>query len=159
MQGRRMGPVSYILAGLAMRYGQLGDESRLQAITEFQCFHKYPGERIDEFLSRFNVVRIRAEQDGGFHQSIELHALQLMRSMNLNPQQFSTFLTPFGLRLPNTVREFEELQSHMRRIFTLLNMPLVTSDKAYMPLGKRGQALIIKEHNMLFLALHLLLTR
>ena len=47
MQGRRMGPVSYILAGLAMRYGQLGDESRLQAITEFQCFHKYPGERID----------------------------------------------------------------------------------------------------------------
>ena len=42
-----------------------------------------------------------------------------MRSMNLNPQQFSTFLTPFGLRLPNTVREFEELQSHMRRIFHL----------------------------------------
>ena len=65
------------------------------------------------------MVRIRAEQDGGFHQSIELHALQLMRSMNLNPQQFSTFLTPFGLRLPNTVREFEELQSHMRRIFHL----------------------------------------
>ena len=119
MQGRRMGPVSYILAGLAMRYGQLGDESRLQAITEFQCFSKYPGERIDEFLSRFNVVRIRAEQDGGFQQSIELHALQLMRSMNLNPQQFSTFLTPFGLRLPTTQREFEELQSHMRRIFHL----------------------------------------
>ena len=119
MQGRRMGPVSYILAGLAMRYGQLGDESRLQAITEYQCFHKYPGERIDEFLSRFNVVRIRAEQDGGFQQSIELHSLQLMRSMNLNPQQFSTFLTPFGLRLPTTIREFEELQSHMRRIFHL----------------------------------------
>ena len=74
MQGRRMGPVSDILASLVMRYGQLGDESRLQAITEFQCFSKYPGERVDEFLSRFNVVRIRVEQDGGFHQSIEFHA-------------------------------------------------------------------------------------
>ena len=93
-----MGPVSYILAGLAMRYGQLGDESRLQAITEYQCFNKYPGEHIDELLSRFIVVRIRAQDDGGFQQSIELHALHLMRAMNLNPQQYTMFLTPFGFR-------------------------------------------------------------
>merc|ERR1712185_312153 len=39
--------------------------------------------------------------------------------MNFNSQQFTMFLTPFGLRLSQTQREFEEMQSHMRRVFHL----------------------------------------
>ena len=57
--GRQLDPVSYILVVLAMRFAQLDDESRLQAMTELWAFDKHPGENINELLARFQVVRDR----------------------------------------------------------------------------------------------------
>ena len=40
-----------------MRFAQLDDESRLQAMTELWAFDKHSGENINELLARFQVVR------------------------------------------------------------------------------------------------------
>jgi len=116
IRGRQYDPVGYILAGLSARYAKLGDETRLAAMVQFQCFQRLPGERINSFLDRFERVRWRAEAEGNFVQSVEASALQLMRCMNLSAQQFMQYTQPFGGKLPHTDDEFREMQSHMRRI-------------------------------------------
>ncbi len=116
LQGRRLDPVSFLMAGLAQRYAQLGDESRLAAMVEFQSFQRLQGEGINQLLDRYSIVRHRAEIEGNFVMSVEACCLQLLRCMHLSPQQFLQYLQPFGGRLPFNEDEFMELQSHMRRI-------------------------------------------
>ena len=61
VRGRFVDPISYIMTGLSSRYSQLGDESRLAAMMEFQAFQRYQGENIDALLDRFDLVRRREE--------------------------------------------------------------------------------------------------
>ena len=98
--GRRLDPVTYILVGLAMRYTQLGDESCLAALVEFQAFQRNRGQSINQLLDSFDIVRRRAEEKGNFVQSVEASAPQLLRCCHLRTQQFLTYLAPFGGRLP-----------------------------------------------------------
>ncbi len=81
-------PVTYTLAGLAMKYEQLGDRTRLTAMVEFQAFQRRHGESVSELLDQYDA----------------------------STQQSSTYLAPFGCRFPNKEHEFRELQSHMRRL-------------------------------------------
>ena len=46
---RPLDPVSYILVVLAIRFAQLDDESRLQAMTELWAFDRMPGEDVSTF--------------------------------------------------------------------------------------------------------------
>ena len=66
VRGVRYDAVGYILAGLTARYAQLGDESRLAAMMEFMNFHRNPGEDINIFFDRYDLVRRRAEDEGHF---------------------------------------------------------------------------------------------
>ncbi len=56
LQGRRLDPVSFLMAGLAQRYAQLGDESRLAAMVEFPSFQRLQGEGINQLLDRYSIV-------------------------------------------------------------------------------------------------------
>ncbi len=47
MRGKRLDLVSYLLSGLAMRYAQLGDETRLAAMNEMLAFRRNSGENIN----------------------------------------------------------------------------------------------------------------
>ena len=55
INGRRVDPVTYILTMLAERYAQLGEESRLKAMSEIFEFHRRGHERIDDLLARFST--------------------------------------------------------------------------------------------------------
>ena len=61
--GIPLDPVSYILTVLAIRFAQLDDESRLQAMTELWAFDEHSGENINELLARFQVVREREQRE------------------------------------------------------------------------------------------------
>jgi len=120
MNGVNHGPVAYIVAGLEMRFAQLADETRLAAMNEFMAFARYPNERINQLLNRYEIVRTRAAREGNFGMSIEGCALQLLRVCHVNPQQLVQFLQPYGGRLPTTEQEFRDLLAHMRRIGHIL---------------------------------------
>ena len=60
INGVQLDPVAYILAGLEMKFGQLRDEARIAAMTEFSAFSRKPNESINALLSRFEVVRNKA---------------------------------------------------------------------------------------------------
>ena len=66
--GVQLGPASYILTVLAIRFAQLDDESRLQAMTELWAFDKLPGEDINTFLAEYDVMRERASRAGSVRQ-------------------------------------------------------------------------------------------
>lgn len=81
--GRPLDPVSYIRTVLAMRFAQLDDETRLQAMTELWALDKHPGENINELQTRFQEVRDRAAREGGFQMSTEGSALQIIRALGI----------------------------------------------------------------------------
>ena len=109
-------PVSYIIAGLRGRFGQLDEETRLAAMTEMLAFTRHPQENINQVLSRYELVRGRARDEGNFVMSVEGAALQLLRACHCSPAQLMTLLQPLNNNLPTTEAEFRQLQDRMRRI-------------------------------------------
>ena len=120
INGEQLDPVGYLLKGLEERFGQLDDEQRLAAMTEFQAFARYPGETINAVLSRYANVRQRAQELGNFVQSIEACALQLLRACSCSPTQLMQFTAPFNGRMPSTEGEFLAMQANMRRVGHIL---------------------------------------
>jgi len=115
-EGVAYDPVSYIIAGLRGRYGQLDEETRMAAMTELLGFVRHQNETINQVLARYELVRGRARNEGQFVMSVEGSAMQLMRACHVTPSQMMTLLQPFNHNLPATEAEFRQLQSTMRRI-------------------------------------------
>ena len=92
--GIQLDPVSYLLQGLSHRFAPLDDESRLRAAQELLSFSRHPHETIDALITRFELVRSRARQEGGGAQvSTETASLLLLRACNCTSEQFQS-LTP-----------------------------------------------------------------
>ena len=61
VNGQQVDGVTYLIAALQARWGQLEEENRLTAMTEYMAFTRHPNESINNLLTRFEVVRQRAE--------------------------------------------------------------------------------------------------
>ena len=109
-------PVAYLLVGLEQRFAPLDEEQRLVALTEFLAFKRHHGESIDDFLSRYQIIRSRARMEGNFVMSIEAYAFLLVRIMKTDAQEFTLLLQPFGGRLPSTEMQFQAMLAHKRRL-------------------------------------------
>ena len=120
VDGVHRDPVSYVILGLRQRFGQLDEEMRLAAMTEMLAFQRRRNETINQVLSRYEVVRSRARDEGNFVMSVEGSALQLLRACHVSSSQMVTLLQPFNNQLPNTEAQFRALQEHMRRIGHIL---------------------------------------
>ena len=120
VNGVQLDPVSYVIHGLHTRFAQLGEESRLVAMTEMLSFQRRPNEGINEVLTRYEVVRQRARNEGQFVMTTEGCALQLLRACGVTTQQFFYLLQPFGNRLPTTEQEFGQMQGNLRRMGHIL---------------------------------------
>ena len=59
-------PVAYFLGALQLRFANLEEESRLQSMTEMLAFARRQGEDINALLTRYEVVRQRAANEGRF---------------------------------------------------------------------------------------------
>ena len=65
VDGIHVDPLTYVVTHLADRFAVLGEESRLAAMTELMTFSRRQGETIDQLLSRFDLVRQRAQDPRG----------------------------------------------------------------------------------------------
>ena len=120
VNGVQLDPVSYIIHGLHTRFAQLGEESRLVAMTEMMSFHRLPNESINDVLTRYEVVRQRARNEGQFVMTIEGCALQLLRTCGVSTQQFMQVIANFGNRLPTTDEEWGNMTRFLRRMGHIL---------------------------------------
>ena len=114
--GAQADPVTFLLAQLAHHFAPLGEESRLQAMTELMSFHRTSGEAIDAMLSRFMTLRYRASSNGvGMAMSYEGYSWLLLRACRPNSQQLLNLLQPFQGQFIATEAHFNNLQMALRR--------------------------------------------
>ena len=118
--GRQLEPVAYLLATLASRYAMLGEETRLQAMTDLMSFQRRHGENINDILARFDNVRFKAQNEGQFVMSYEGYSLHLLRAVGVGHDHLMTLLQPFGGRLPTDQLQFEQMTAQMRRLGHIL---------------------------------------
>ena len=80
--GQLYDPVTYLLGALQPRFANLEEETRLQSMTEMLAFSRRQGEDINALLTRYEVVRQRAANEGRFVMSVEGSALQILRRLS-----------------------------------------------------------------------------
>ena len=96
VNGVQLDPVSYLLHGLSARFGPLDEESRLRATQDLLSFSRRQGETVDTLISRFELVRSRARNEGGGVLSVEIAALILLRACGVSSDQFQTLTQPLA---------------------------------------------------------------
>ena len=116
INGVQTDPLTYLIHSLCERFGQLGEEQQLSAMTELMTFTRYPVERIDALLARYDQVRQRARDTGGLMLNVEGMAWVLLRAVGVNDQQLLTLLQPTQGRFPRTTAELDALQVLLRRM-------------------------------------------
>ena len=117
VNGVQRGPVEYLLHQLASTFAPLGEEARLQAMTELMSFHKQRHENIDSIISRFRIVKWRAAQgNAGIKMSQEAYAWIFLRAIGASGMQLVQILQPFNGHFPNTEQMIEEMFMTLRRM-------------------------------------------
>ena len=116
INGQQLDPVSFLLHGLQVRFAPLDEENRLRAAQDLLSFSRRSGESVDTLISRFEITRQRARDEGGGAISLETASLLLLRACGVSAEQFQSLTQPFGYRLPTTELEFTQLGHHLRRM-------------------------------------------
>ena len=84
VNGVQTDPVTYVIHALAEQFAQLGEENRIGTMADLLNFHRGNGESIDELLSRFDLIRMRAHEHGQLALSIQGLSFVLRRSVGVN---------------------------------------------------------------------------
>ncbi|CAK9099803.1 unnamed protein product [Durusdinium trenchii] len=140
--GNHLDPVSYLAQGLASRFAPLDDETRLRAAQDLLAFQRRQGETVDALITRFELTRSRARNDGGGAQvSVETGSLLLLRACGVTAEQFQALTQPFGFRLPSNDEQFNALCAHIRRLGHIIErQPLnIASTLRHNPMNQHGQ--------------------
>jgi len=103
VNGVHRGPVEYLLHQLASSFAPLGEEARMQAMTELMSFHAQRNETIDSVISRFRIIRWRGAQgNAGIQMTWEGYCWIFLRAIGMNGMQLVTLLQPFQGQFPIT---------------------------------------------------------
>ena len=113
--GNQITGLMMLVQTLARRYMPLEQEMSTRAISDFMNFDRIPGESIDALLVRFDVLRARAQQRGGFGINHGGLAWILLRSLRLNAEQTDRLLQFIGGALPHNDAEMGMLIERIRR--------------------------------------------
>ena len=92
INGTQVDPMTFLMHALSERYSQLGEETRLSAITELMNFARRGRERIDDLITRFDTIRQRANQEGQMTMSVQGLSWILLRACQVNDTQLMTLL-------------------------------------------------------------------
>ena len=114
--GLQLDPLSYLVVGLHARFAPLGEETRLQAMTDLLSFGRRSGEGMNQVLTRYEIVRQRARTEGFFAMSTEGCAFQLLRACGVSANQMMHLLQPFNTNLPANEQQLNSLFASISRM-------------------------------------------
>ena len=115
VNGNQVTGLMMLVQTLARRYLPLEQEQSTRAISDFMNFDRIPGESVDALLVRFDVLRARAQQRGGFGINHGGLAWILLRSLRTNAEQTDRLLQFIGGALPHNDVEMGMLVERIRR--------------------------------------------
>ena len=93
----------------------LDAESSTKSIAEFLGFRRLPGEGVDDVLARFKVLRLRAQNAGGFVMGPQGLAWLLLQALQIGPEGWDRLLAPLQGALPQHEADLGQLIERIRR--------------------------------------------
>eukprot|EP00439_Symbiodinium_sp_Y106_P053403 s1276_g7.t1 len=120
INGHHVDPLTYIMHALAERFADLGEELRLTSITDLFNFGRQGNERIDELITRFDLIRQRSYDLGQLTMSVTGLAYILLKACEVSDTQLIQLLAPLQGRFPNDDQEFQILKTQLRRMGHIL---------------------------------------
>ena len=120
INGAQVDPLTYLMHALQERFGNLGEEVRVQAITELMTFNRKGNEPVDSLLVRFDSIRARAAEQGGAVVGVQGVAWILLRAIGISDQQLIQLLAPFNGLFPANEAELTQLKTSLRRMGHIL---------------------------------------
>jgi len=107
--------VNYILQVLQARFAPLEQEIQLCAISDLFTFTRSAGENTDDLLTRYDIIRSRAENLGQARFPIVARAWILLNAMKIPKEKWANYLQQFLGRLPTTEEEYAAFLLQIRR--------------------------------------------
>ena len=114
-QGQVETGLMVLMRTLADRYSPLEVESSTRSIAELINFKRLGGETIDGYLTRFDVLRNRAEHRGNLHMAAPGLAWMLLNGLRASPEVWDRALLPFNGDLPQDNGQLAVLIERLRR--------------------------------------------
>ena len=94
INGVQVDSMTFLMHKLTESYSQLGEETRLAALTELMNFERDGREPIDQLITRFDIVRQRANQQGQMTVSVQGLVWILLKACRVNDTQLMQLLQP-----------------------------------------------------------------
>ena len=118
VNGIPVDPVTNLLSQLAAAFAPLGEEARIQAMSEIMSFHRQnPQETTDALIQRFKMLKCRAAQgNAGINMTWEGYSWLLLKAVGLNQNTLIQLLQPTMGSMPNTEPQFEAMCMALRRL-------------------------------------------
>ena len=138
-------PLTFLMHSLQERFGNLGEEVRIQAVTELMGFSRKGQESIDALLVRFDSVRARSAEQGGAIISIQGVSWLLLRSIGITDNQLIQLLAPFGGLFPPTEAELTQLKISLRRMGHILERAPGNLRESLRPAGHSQSAFLMSD--------------
>ena len=113
--GRAIAGWQILLNTLTARFGQLQQETVISSLSDFFGFTRHQGESIDEVLSRFDIARYKAEQQGGLRLNEVGLSWMVLKTLNIPVGAWPTLLAQHLGNLPNNAAQFQEFLAYVRR--------------------------------------------
>jgi len=116
INGINTDPLTYLMHTLSERFSQLGEETRLAAMTELMHFRRNQNERIDALIIRFDTLRQRANAQGQLTMSIQGLVWLLLRACAVDDTQLMQLLMLTNELFPATQQEYDRLITLLKRM-------------------------------------------
>ena len=102
INGVQYGGVQILLRGLARRFAPFAAETSARSMLEFLGFRRGTGESIDEAVSRWELLEIRAGGQANFQMAPPGASLLLLVALGAPRQTWWHYLAPFNGEFPST---------------------------------------------------------
>lgn len=101
---------------LTRHYAPLESELQTRAMSELMSYSRMGGEWIDSALTRFEVLRHRAAQRGGFLMNSTSLSYILLNGLKIKAESWDRLLLPLDGQLPQTDEQLQQLVDRIRRV-------------------------------------------
>ena len=116
VNGRYLTPVETLLYKIRCALGSTIEEAQHRIIHEWRNFKRQQGEPVDAFILRFELARMRAENEGGIVSTPTDLCDRLLSQVGMSQVERFFLLQMFDFKYPTTMEGYDAVLQKVRRM-------------------------------------------
>ena len=104
---------------LRQRWGGEAQNRQLELLAAYENFQAMPHEDYEDVITRFDVCRVRARDEGGHQVGSPSLTRKLLLIFNVPEDQWATILAPTQGMLPINEQQYNDFVSYLKRHLAL----------------------------------------